>query len=99
MREKTPMTISAKDEAKLVAAPRTFEAGPHEGLKHDRDHESRVLTRISAPVPEESLVIDDRSVLSPAQMVENKLVSLLQGATLPVSHLQMRGLLRGRRGV
>jgi len=92
------MSFSAKDETNVVSSPRSFEASPLEGLKHDRDHESRGLTRISAPVPEESLVIDDRSELTPAQMVESKLVSLLQGATLPVSHLQMRGLLRGRRG-
>jgi len=45
---------------------------------------------------EESLVVDARSALSPAQMVENKLTRILRDASLPVSHLQMRGLLRNR---
>jgi hypothetical protein len=48
---------------------------------------------------DETLIVDDRSGLSPAQMVETKLANLLRGATLPVSHLQMRGLLRGRGSV
>ena len=45
---------------------------------------------------EEVLVVDDRAALRPAQVVESKLTRLLQGASLPVSHLQMRGLLRTR---
>jgi hypothetical protein len=47
-------------------------------------------------LPEESMVIDDRSHLSPAQMVENKLIHCLKESSLPVSHLQMRGLVRNR---
>jgi hypothetical protein len=50
----------------------------------------------AASSPEESFVVDDRCDLSPAQMVETKLTRVLGGATLPVSHLQMRGLLRKR---
>jgi len=46
--------------------------------------------------PEESLVIDDRFGVTPAQMVESKLTRVLGGGTLLVSHLQMRGLLRPR---
>jgi len=46
--------------------------------------------------PEESLVVDDRCDLTPAQMVESKLTRVLGGSTLLVSHLQMRGLLRKR---
>jgi hypothetical protein len=45
---------------------------------------------------EEILVIDDRAALRPAQVVETKLTRLLQEASLPVSHLQMRGMLRMR---
>jgi hypothetical protein len=37
---------------------------------------------------EEILVPDARALLTPAQMVERKLVSLLKNASLPVSHLQ-----------
>src|SRR4051794_26454006 len=54
-----------------------------------------VATATSA-APEESLVVDDRCDLSPAQMVETKLTRVLGGSTLPVSHLQMRGILRKR---
>lgn len=45
---------------------------------------------------EEVLVVDDRAALRPAQVVEIKLTRLLQEASMPVSHLQMRGLLRAR---
>ncbi len=62
-----------------------------------REVEPGVLPRTSAMLPEESLVDDGRSSVSPAQMVENKLMSLLQGASLPVSQLQMRGLVRNYR--
>jgi hypothetical protein len=44
----------------------------------------------------EEVVIDDRAMLRPAQAVESKLARMLQEASLPVSHLQMRGLLRVR---
>jgi len=46
--------------------------------------------------PEDSLVIDDRYGVTPAQMVESKLTRVLGGGTLLVSHLQMRGLLGHR---
>lgn len=52
--------------------------------------------RTVTSVPEESLVIDDRCDVTPAQMVESKLTRVLGGSTLLVSHLQMRGLLRRR---
>jgi hypothetical protein len=45
---------------------------------------------------EEVLVVDDRAHLRPAQVVESKLTRLLQEAVVPVSHLQMRGLLKAR---
>ena len=37
---------------------------------------------------EEVMVADDRAGLSPAQMVERRLVSLLKATPLPVSRLQ-----------
>ncbi len=55
-----------------------------------------LLTRFALSCPEESLVIDDRSHLTPAQMVESKLIMRLKESSLPVSHLQMRGLVRNR---
>ena len=58
---------------------------------------SRVLpARFSVSLPEESLVIDDRSNLTPAQVVETKLINRLRESSLPVSHLQMRGLVKNR---
>jgi hypothetical protein len=45
---------------------------------------------------DEVVFVDERSELKPSQAVENRLVALLREASLPVSHLQMRGLIRGR---
>jgi hypothetical protein len=45
---------------------------------------------------EEALVVDERSGLRPAHLVESKLTRMLKEASLPASHLQMRGLLRTR---
>ena len=38
---------------------------------------------------DEALVVDVRGGISPAQMVENKLLALLNGGPLPVSHLPL----------
>jgi len=43
--------------------------------------------------PDETLVVDDRVRVRPAQAIESRLTRWLQGAYVPVSHLQMRGLL------
>ena len=48
-------------------------------------------------MPEESLVVDDRSAVTPAPMVESKLKALLQRASLPASYPPMRGLVRAGR--
>jgi hypothetical protein len=50
----------------------------------------------AASGPEEVLVVEERAHLRPAQVVESKLTRLLQEASFPVSHLQMRGLLSTR---
>ncbi len=55
-----------------------------------------LLSRFALSCPEESMVVDDRSHLTPAQMVESKLIMRLKESSLPVSHLQMRGLVRNR---
>jgi hypothetical protein len=49
-----------------------------------------------APVAEESLILDARGELTPAQMVEKKLMSMLRGKGLLASHIQMARLLKGR---
>jgi len=55
------------------------------------------LSRFNAAT-DEVVVVDERSETSPAQAVEDRLISLLREASLPVSHLQLRGkMLRGRR--
>lgn len=50
----------------------------------------------SALMYDETLIVDDRSGMSPAQMVENRLTQKLGAGMLPVSQLQTRTLLRGR---
>ena len=55
-----------------------------------------LASRFASTLPEESLVIDDRSRISPAQMVETKLINRLKELSMSVSHLQMRGLVRNR---
>ncbi len=45
---------------------------------------------------EESLVVDERSGLRPACVVESKLTRLLKEASLPASRLQMRAMLKAR---
>jgi hypothetical protein len=47
-------------------------------------------------IVDESLVVDVRSELSPAQLVEDKLTRILGDAAPPTSPLQVRGLLRSR---
>jgi len=44
--------------------------------------------------PDEALVMDPRGGLSPAQMVDRKLASLMQVGTLPVSRFQATVLLQ-----
>jgi hypothetical protein len=43
-----------------------------------RDLDRHAVSRPSAAGPEESLVVDGRSAVTPAQMVESKLEALLQ---------------------
>jgi len=43
---------------------------------------------VAPETQEEALVADSRASLTPAQMVERKLVSLLKSNPLPVSHLK-----------
>ena len=45
---------------------------------------------------DEALIVDERAHLRPAQVIESRLTRMLKDASLPVSHLQMRGLLQSR---
>jgi hypothetical protein len=59
---------------------------------------SSAANRLSPPCSEESLIADTRAGLTPAELVERKLVSLLKSNPLPVSHVQLRSgsMSRGR---
>jgi len=81
------------------ASASTLAAAEPIGFRHAGPVADRLGLEALAPVSaidEETLVVDVRSSLSPAQMVESKLSRKLQETSLPVSHLQMRVLLRGR---
>jgi hypothetical protein len=52
---------------------------------------ARTKPVLAAAAPEEALVNDARAGLTPAQMVERKLFSMLRSAPLPVSRLQSAG--------
>jgi len=70
---------------------------PLGGVVPDRLHTPEQIGRQDSRVVEEEVfIVDDRSSMSAAQMVENKLTRILKDASLPVSHLQMRNLLRSR---
>jgi len=75
----------------------TLSSRPLGGVAPDRLHTPELGVRLdSQTVEEEVFIVDDRSAMSAAQMVEDKLTRLLKDASLPVSHLQMRNLLRSR---
>ena len=57
----------------------------------------RGVTHYAAAVEcEELLIVDDRSGVSPAEMVEDKLARMLKDGSMPASHLQTRKLLKPR---
>jgi len=85
----SPLTNFAAATASSTAAfPSDGRLGKHA--------EHGLIAGPAVDVDEETLVVDDRSALSPAQMVETKLSRKLQATSVPVSHLQMRVLLRTR---
>jgi hypothetical protein len=55
-----------------------------------------VAQSVVAHSAQESLVLDARADLRPAQVVEKKLMSLLRGRGSLASHIQMAGLLKQR---
>jgi|SRR5581483_1580463 len=50
-----------------------------------------------ASEPEEDLIPDERAELRPSQWVERKLVALLSDAPVPLSHIRLASVVRGRR--
>lgn len=49
-----------------------------------------------AGVADETLIVDHRWGMTPAEAVEGKLMNLLRDGSLPVSQIQGRGMFRGR---
>jgi hypothetical protein len=45
---------------------------------------------------DETLIVDTRACLRPAQLVERKLICLLKSVYLPVSHVRTAALCKGR---
>jgi hypothetical protein len=87
-------SVSPIDGTRFVSAPATTSETVLNGLSAASARP--LASRFAVSLPEESLVVDDRSHLTPAQMVETKLISRLKDSSLPVSHLQMRGLVKAR---
>jgi hypothetical protein len=89
-------TAKAKDLLTVRSRARrgALAAGASNGR---RDFDRLAVSHSSAAMPEESLVVDGRSAVTPAPMVESKLKALLQRASLPASYLPMRGLVRAGR--
>jgi hypothetical protein len=67
-----------------------------ESMPSDRPPIPRPRDAVDPHASEEELIVDDRTGISPAQLVEDKLTRILKDSSVPVSHLQMRGLLRSR---
>jgi hypothetical protein len=70
--------------------------GPHitELFGTERRRDLPVLC--GAVAPDETLVVDSRASLGPAQLVERKLMSLLKNVYMPVSQVRTTMLYKGR---
>jgi hypothetical protein len=75
-------------------------ASPDHRTAPDRTRRKGKRTTVSkapaSPANDEILAVDDRASVRPAQVIESKLTRLLENAVVPVSQLQMRGLLKLR---
>jgi hypothetical protein len=80
----------------LIAVESTIDSQPVDAPVVHRPSRLVATDRRTPAPSEEALVVDERSGLRPAHVVESKLTRLLKEASLPASHLQMRGLLRSR---
>ena len=95
--------VASMGQSEAVLSPKSLLSGPSGPIRsiEVRPIRSHVrvpsIDRLTTSPREEALVIDERSALRPAQVVENKMMRMIKNASLPVSHLQMRGLLRSRQ--
>ena len=86
---------SAEDQA-LGPPPDASHANPRLGPLGEPFSRFSALPPVPATECEESLITDKRANLTPAQMVEQKLVSLLKGKAVSVSQIQMVRSIRAR---
>jgi hypothetical protein len=86
-----------EEGAKPLAPDRLAALLPVEDrMTADRPPIPRQREAVDPQASEEELIVDDRSGIRPAQLVEDKLTRILKDSSIPVSHLQMRRLLRSR---
>lgn len=70
-----------------TTAPLAPAAGPERATSPEEFRDTAGTQGLAPPDLEEALVTDARAGLTPAQMVERKLVSLLKSNPLPVSQV------------
>ena len=92
----TSTTPPLKPEKPMSFASMSW-MSPHQAENLLADEADRFAIARFGSASDEDVVIDERSDLTPSQAVENRLVALLRESSVPVSHLQIRGLVRGRR--
>jgi hypothetical protein len=63
-------------------------------MTRDEPIQEVVTPRLPLQAQQETLVNDSRAGLTPSQMVEQKLVSILRSTILPTSHLQVSRIRR-----
>jgi hypothetical protein len=96
------LTRASSSRSSGVSGTTPCPTEPHKfsGFRRTKETGASALP-VAAPRPgedcEEALVADPRAGLTPSQMVERKLLSLLDGRALPVSHVQLVPLPHGRR--
>lgn len=91
---RTPRHFTTGNEMSFITSSWMSKTSAENRLADDSDRFA--LSRLDA-ASDEVVVVDERSTLRPSQAVENRLVDLLRGGSLPVSHLHLRGLMqRGR---
>jgi hypothetical protein len=77
----------------ISAGPLPGELGPNPRLQRCADHASSGCFKgMDSGHEDEALIRDVRAELSPAEMVERKLYSMLRGRLVPLSHVRMASL-------
>ena len=80
-------TLQTQIIGRRLSTPQVGRGASRENAQEAADG-FRVHSRQEAEQPEETLIIDPRGQLRPAQQVEQKLVALLRDTMLPISLLR-----------